>query len=138
MALLRVQMAVFRFALKTKLRLPISVNGENIVDLPAHNVRSSDFRKFDNTLKMIVACTRAGREALVRELEAMRGAGRLFYGVHVSDRALTTCLLHEGSTREVHFVDAADGGYAYAAKQLKQQLKQQRKDVEVSTRSSSA
>ena len=61
-----------------------------------------------------------------RELEAMHRAGRIFYGVHVSDRALTTCMLHEGTTREVHFVDAADGGYAFAAKQLKRQLKEHR------------
>ena len=58
-----------------------------------------------------------------RALAAMHETGDLFYGVHVSDRALTTCLMHEGTVREVHFVDAADGGYALAAKQLKRQLR---------------
>ena len=126
---LRVQIAVMRFALGRKLRLPIDINGENIVDLPKNNMLSSDFRKFDNTLKMILACTVEGRSKLVAVLESMYASGEIFYGVHVSDRALTTCLLHEGTVREVHFVDAADGGYAFAARQLKQQIKQARQEA---------
>ena len=126
---LRVQLAVMRFAIGRKVRLPININGENIADLPKNNMLSSDFRKFDNTLKMILACTAEGRAKLVAALEAMHAAGEIFYGVHVSDRALTTCLLHEGTVREVHFVDAADGGYAYAARQLKQQIAQARQDA---------
>ncbi len=126
MLILRVQLRVLQFALRTKIRLPIDVNGENLVDLPKNNMLSSDFRKFDNTLKMIVACTAQGRARLVAALESMYAAGEIFYGVHVSDRALTTCLMHAGTVREVHFVDAADGGYAFAARQLKQQLKQAR------------
>ncbi len=120
----RFELAVMRFVLRRKLRVPININGENIVDLPKNNVLSSDFRKFDNTLKMILACTADGRERLVEALESLYAAGQIFYGVHVSDRALTTCLMHEGTVREVHFVDAADGGYAFAARQLKHQLKQ--------------
>ncbi|MCA9695128.1 MAG: DUF3095 domain-containing protein [Myxococcales bacterium] len=123
MVKLRLQMAIFRFAVRTGTHLPIRVNGNNIADLPRYNVLSSDFRKFDNTLKMILACTTEGRTRLVAHLERMRARGVIYYGVHISDRALTTCLLHERTIREVHFVDAADGGYALAAKQLKSQLR---------------
>ncbi len=52
-------------------------------------------------------------------LEKARIEGRIFYGLHITDRAMITCLMHTGAGHEVHFVDAADGGYAYAAKQLK-------------------
>jgi hypothetical protein len=44
------------------------------------------------------------------------------YGVHVSRHALMTCLVFDRFGKQVHFVDGANGGYALAAKQLKQQL----------------
>lgn len=95
--------------LKLGLQTNIRVNGYELDTLLAENVRSADFRKFDTTLKMIVACTPSQREGLVAQFEQMYRAGQGFYGVHVSDRALTTCMMHEGSA-EVHFVDAAGGG----------------------------
>jgi hypothetical protein len=45
--------------------------------------------------------------------------GKIYFGLHVSDRALVTCLV---GSQAVHLVDAADGGYALAAKQIKQQI----------------
>ena len=66
-------------------------------------------------------------EGLVRNqiqafLEREYAKKNIYYGMHVSDRALLTCLLHVDSKREVHFVDAADGGYALAARQMKKQM----------------
>ena len=62
----------------------------------------------------------------VRGLEAvlarMHREGRIFHGMFVSDRSIMTCAMHAGSQREVHFIDAADGGYALAAKKLKEQV----------------
>lgn len=45
------------------------------------------------------------------------------YGFHVSDRALMTCLVYEEQGRHIAFIDGADGGYALAAKVLKEKLK---------------
>jgi hypothetical protein len=87
------------------------------------NMASSDYRKFDNTLKMVVSADPASRQRVQNLLEEAWNAGKIFYGLHVTDRAMITCLMHTGAGHEVHFVDAADGGYAYAARQLKQQIK---------------
>lgn len=87
------------------------------------NVIASDFRKYDGTLKMIVSCSDKVKVEIHEELERLYIEGKIFYGTHRSDRALSTCLLHEGSEREVHFIDAADGGYALASKPLKAQIK---------------
>jgi len=87
------------------------------------NLASSDYRKYDNTLKMVVALDHTSRLAVAALLEEARIENRIFYGLHVTDRAMITCLMHTGAGHEVHFVDAADGGYAYAAKQLKGQIK---------------
>ncbi|GAB4422788.1 MAG: hypothetical protein OHK0011_02130 [Turneriella sp.] len=87
-----------------------------------YNVISSDYKKFDGMLKMVISGSPAARAGLVRELDRLKAENKLQYGIHVSDRALLTCLLHADSAQEVHFVDAADGGYALAAKMLKEQL----------------
>lgn len=87
------------------------------------NLASSDYRKYDNTLKMVVSLDAGARQRLEQLLEAARTEGQVYYGLHVTNRAMVTCLMHTGAGHEVHFVDAADGGYAFAARQLKQQIR---------------
>jgi hypothetical protein len=86
-------------------------------------VATSDFRKYDDTLRMVIAGTAAQRADLTSYLEEEYRAGRLAYGVHVTDRALVTCVVFERMGRQVHFVDGADGGYAMAARKLKKRLR---------------
>ena len=106
-----------------KLRLPFYFGKKNLANTRQDNIACSDYRKFDNSLKMIVAVTKSTRQKITKLLVQEHQKERLFYGLHVSDRAMITCLMHARSGQEVHFVDAADGGYAYAAKQLKEQIK---------------
>lgn len=84
---------------------------------------ATDYRKFDGVLRMILAGASHQRVALCAWLEQAHSAGRLVYGLHVSDRAVLTCLVYERMGRQVHFVDAAEGGYTQAAVGFKQQLK---------------
>ena len=105
-------------------QLHIMVGKWDSSQLINNNLSSSDYRKYDNTLKMIVAIGTPARKSLEALLMVARHEGHVFYGLHVTDRAMITCLLHSGAGHEVHFVDAADGGYAYAAKQLKGQIKE--------------
>ncbi|MBO6939838.1 MAG: DUF3095 domain-containing protein [Deltaproteobacteria bacterium] len=86
-------------------------------------VANTDFRKFDDTLRMVVDVTKAQREAIVAFLEKAHAAGTLVWGIHEAPSALMTCVITEHQGNHVHFVDGADGGYALAAKQLKAQLK---------------
>ena len=120
--------ALFALSIKIQVRLlgfivrhsiSFSRSGKNLRDVKKDNVLSSDFRKHDGTLKMVASCTPRNRKALQALLDDLHRQKKIFYGLHVSDRALLTCLIHYGSQNEVHFVDAADGGYAVAAKQLK-------------------
>jgi hypothetical protein len=86
-------------------------------------IETSDYRKYDDTLRMVLSGTPAQREALSAYLEQRHQEGALVYGIHVSQSALVTCAVFERMGRQVHFIDGADGGYALAAKALKAQLK---------------
>ncbi|MEM9074292.1 MAG: DUF3095 domain-containing protein [Myxococcota bacterium] len=86
-------------------------------------VANTDYRKFDDTLRMVLDVTLSQKRAVVAFLEREHAAGKIVFGVHAATSALMTCVItkHEGD--HVHFVDGNDGGYALAAKQMKAQLK---------------
>lgn len=86
-------------------------------------VGNTDRRKFDDTLRVVLAGTPEQRRALEAWLAARRQDGQLVYGLHVAEAALMTCLIGDrGAGEHLHFVDAAGGGYALAAVELKRQL----------------
>ncbi|MEG4803079.1 DUF3095 family protein [Microcoleus sp. ARI1-B5] len=86
-------------------------------------IAATDYRKFDDMLRMVISGNESQRKKLTGYLEKNYREGKLVYGLHVSDRALMTCLVFERSGRQVHFIDGADGGYALAAKEMKERLK---------------
>ena len=84
---------------------------------------ATDYRKFDGVIRMVLAGTTEQRRQLEADLESRFVAGDLAYGIHVSDRAVMTCLVYERMGRQVHFVDGAGGGYTAAAVGFKSRLK---------------
>jgi hypothetical protein len=85
-------------------------------------IAATDYRKFDDMLRMVISGNEWRRKKLTGYLEKNYREGKLVYGLHVSDRALMTCLVFERGGQQVHFVDGADGGYALAAKDMKQRM----------------
>ncbi len=100
------------------MRLRLGVWGK----YPELVVSATDFEKLDDLLRMVIAGSPEQRQRLTEYLETRFRQGDLAYGIHVSDRALLTCLVFERDGRQVHFVDGADGGYALAARDLKTRL----------------
>lgn len=92
-------------------------------------ITATDYKKFDDMLRTIIAGNKRQRIKLTEYLEKNYQTGKLVYGVHISDRALMTCLVFERNGRQVHFIDGADGGYAVAAKAMKQRITSQRGSV---------
>ena len=83
----------------------------------------TDFRKFDDCLRLVLDCSEAQVAALSEWLEAAYRRGDLVYGLHVSQQALMTCLVFDLMAGEhIHFIDAADGGFARAATDFKARL----------------
>ncbi len=83
---------------------------------------NTDYRKFDDTLRMVIDVSADQRDALEAGLSALHEAGKIVYGIHAATSSLMTCAIGDYEGDHVHFVDGADGGYALAAKRLKAQL----------------
>jgi hypothetical protein len=84
-------------------------------------VDNSDFRKYDDALRMVLDCTPALAATLEQRLQEAAAAGIVRFGLHRQGAAVMTCFapVIERSDH-VHFIDGAEGGYAQAAMALKQ------------------
>jgi hypothetical protein len=83
-------------------------------------VRNTDFRKFDDGLRMTLDCSLSLADRLDARLAAAEQAGIARWGTHRQSAALMTCFVPSPTRSDhIHFVDGAMGGYASAAKVLK-------------------
>lgn len=103
--------------------LRLTVGGVNWGTYKQEVCAASDYQKIDDILRMVISGRPAQTAALQAYLEQESQAGRLAYGLHVSDRALLTCLIVDRCRHHLHLVDGADGGYTLAAKDLKARLR---------------
>jgi hypothetical protein len=86
-------------------------------------IQNTDFRRFIESYRQVLSGTADQRKELEDYLASRFAKGELVYGVHVSDRALMTCLVFDYSGNHLHFLDGADGGFALAAKEMKARVK---------------
>ena len=103
--------------------------------VPQHYLRqtalNTDFRKFDDGLKLTVDCAPATADQIERDLAAAHAQGICVYGIHRQNQALMTCLVPSPLRDDhVHFVDGAAGGDATAAIKLKAQRESLDRDAQ--------
>ncbi len=83
-------------------------------------VENTDFRKFDDGLRMTLDCTPALADRIEALLDAAEAEGRRLRRRASADAALMTCFVPSPTRGDhIHFVDGAMGGYAAAARALK-------------------
>lgn len=83
-------------------------------------VENSDFRKYDDGLRMILDCTPELERELTGLLSAAARRKTVRYGLHRQHAAMMTCFTPSVMRSDhVHFIDGARGGYASAATALK-------------------
>ena len=94
---------------------------ENYVNkIPEH----CDYQKLDDTLRMVLDCSDDQCRRIKAMLDEYHASGAIAYGMHNTSAAQMTCYVESLSDAgHFHFVDGNDGGYALAAKMLKQQLR---------------
>jgi hypothetical protein len=82
--------------------------------------RNTDFRKFDDGLKLTVDMAPDRIARLEARLAQASAAGLCRYGLHRQNSALMTCFVPNPFARDhFHFIDGAAGGYAKAAANMK-------------------
>src|ERR1700730_3057074 len=102
------------------MRFGISVGGFVPKTYVQQVVENSDFRKYDDGLRMILDCTPELERALTQRLVQAAAAGIIKYGLHRQDAAMMTCFTPSALRSDhVHFIDGARGGYPSAATALK-------------------
>jgi Protein of unknown function (DUF3095) len=102
------------------MRFGISVGGFVPKTYVQQVVENSDFRKYDDGLRMILDCTPELERALAQRLVQAASEGIARYGLHRQDAAMMTCFTPSALRSDhVHFIDGARGGYASAATALK-------------------
>jgi hypothetical protein len=81
---------------------------------------NTDYRKFQDGLRITVSLGDAELKRLTEFLEDERKAKNLRYGLCVQDSAIITCYVPSvTSDSHFHFLDGAGGGYAQAAENMK-------------------
>ncbi|QND18019.1 DUF3095 domain-containing protein (plasmid) [Rhizobium leguminosarum bv. trifolii] len=80
---------------------------------------NSDFRKFDDGLKMTIDVDAEHLKRIETLLQQAQTKGVARYGLHRQSSALMTCFVPTPIARDhIHFIDGAAGGYAVAASQI--------------------
>jgi Protein of unknown function (DUF3095) len=83
-------------------------------------VDNSDFRKYDDSLRMTLDCTPALADRIEQRLQRAEAEHVARFGIHRQSAAIMTCIVPSiAESNHVHFVDGAAGGYALAARRLK-------------------
>lgn len=102
-------------------RSGVTVGGFDPARYRRQLVQNTDFRKFDDGLRMTLDCTPALADRLEALLAAAEANGVARCGSHRQDAALMTCFVPSPTRSDhVHFVDGAMGGYSAAARAVKQ------------------
>ncbi|NDW06405.1 DUF3095 family protein [Jiella sp. 40Bstr34] len=79
-------------------------------------VRNTDFRKFDDGLRLTLDCSPEVADRIAETMRRAEAEGIAVTGLHRQDAALMTCFVPVASRSDhVHFIDGAMGGYAAAA-----------------------
>jgi len=104
--------AIFRFRIR--------IAGFDPTRYLAEAAANSDFRKFEDALRMTIDCPPAVADGIEARLRAAKAAGIARYGLHRQAAAVVTCFVPSVFAADhVHFVDGASGGYTAAAAALK-------------------
>ena len=116
----RIKVLAWTFFAFVVMRFGIRVGGFIPARYTRELIDNSDFRKFDDSLRMVLDCTVSLAEDIEEHLKDSAANGILRYGTHRQQAAMMTCFTPSPTqSNHVHFIDGALGGYAMAASVLK-------------------
>lgn len=84
---------------------------------------NTDFEKYDGVLRLVLDVTIEQAAEIDAYLHREHALGHLNYGIHSAKEALMTCVVFSlQESRHIHFIDGANGGFTFAALDLKRQI----------------
>ena len=118
--LTRLRVAVETLLAFLVMRFGIRVGGFDPAVYRRDVAANSDFRKFDDNLRMTLDCTPDLADEIEGRLAQAQRDNVARFGLYRQSAALMTCIVPSiAESNHFHFVDGAAGGYALAARQLK-------------------
>ncbi|MBB3394929.1 MULTISPECIES: DUF3095 family protein [unclassified Rhizobium] len=85
-------------------------------------VLNSDYRRYDDVLRLTVDCTLEQTKKVVALLSSAKERGEVYFGLHRQSHAIMTCLVPlDARGSHLHFLDGMGGGYTAAASLLEAQ-----------------
>lgn len=90
----------------------------------AEVIQNTDYRKFDDTLRLTLDLDDEQLQELRACLDQMHSERKIVFGLHCSGSAQITCMIESHDQRHLHFIDGTDGGFACAALAMKTQLEE--------------
>jgi hypothetical protein len=100
-------------------RVPIPMLINYIRSTASH----SDYRKFDDMLRMVLDCSSKQALQVKTLLKDLHAKNQIYYGTNLSQKSIMTCYVEGMKEGEhIHFLDAENGGYTAAAMQMKAQM----------------
>jgi hypothetical protein len=116
----KLKLLAFTFLGFLVLRFRLRVGRFSLDKYERELIDNSDFRKFDDSLRMVLDCTPELAGEIEDYLKAAQADGVVRFGTHKQNAAMMTCFApNPANPNHVHFIDGADGGYATAATAMK-------------------
>jgi len=120
MLIRRIRLAIETFIAYLVMRFDIRLGSFDPAVYRRDVVENSDFRKYDDNLRMTLDCTPELADRIEARLARAEVDGIARFGIYRQSKAIMTCIVPSiAESTHVHFVDGAAGGYAAAARRLK-------------------
>ncbi|GIX42043.1 MAG: hypothetical protein KatS3mg129_1776 [Leptospiraceae bacterium] len=119
--LILIELKLVAFFSKLPFKIGIKINNQDITQIKVMNYVSSDFRKLENSLKLIINTSKEEKQKLLEYLEKLRKDKKIYYGYYSDYKAHITCAVFPKKNQDVHFIDVVNGGFTLASLMLKEQ-----------------
>lgn len=121
---------LYLFALRMKIllgkflmRFGVSIDGFNWGSYKDVLIRNIDYRGYADGFYQILRGSDSQHDQLLKYLDSKFESKLLIYGMHKSDHAIFTCHVTRYADKHLHFLDGGNGGYTFAARDLKHRLR---------------
>lgn len=118
------KLAYLQLAGRILMKFRVKTKNTNWGNYKPDFVKNADFRKFSDSLKLVVSGTEEQRKKIRSFLEKHNKKGNVVFGLDASPAAMTICYVTNYEGKHIHFVDGTEGGYSRASVELKQQMKE--------------